>query len=234
MRVVSWNCAGQAARKIGVLLDAQPDLIILSEAERDAASDLDEKASGRLWIGGPTKRGLAVIALNGWRLEPVGVEVTERLFLPFLAKKGSAVVRGVGACVKKTTDYVTPTLSALNQLEGFLREGPSIFAGDFNQTVILDKKRSPARRYRRVLERFEDMRYRSAWHSARGELMGEETAPTLFYRWKDTPGNRFHIDYLFLSEELRVGSASLGNFADFPGKRLSDHVPLYVELKPVD
>lgn len=231
---MAWNCAGQAARKVGVLLDAQPDLIILSEAERNAVSGLDEKASGNLWIGGHAKRGLAVIALNGWRLEPVDVEVTERLFLPFLAKKGSAVVKGVGACVRKTTDYVTPTLSALHQLDGFLREGPSIIVGDFNQTVTLDKKRGPARQFRRVLERFEDLKYRSAWHSARGELMGEETAPTFFMHWKEAPEKRFHIDYLFLSEELRVGSASLGAFADFPGKRLSDHVPHYVELEPAN
>lgn len=108
-------------------------MVVISEAEEDAADALPD-TSGDFWIG-TGRRGLAVVALNGWCIEPAEVQIAERLFLPVRLSRGDLKLHVVGTCVKKKTDYVSPTLSALEQLGGFLRAGPAVVAGDFNQSV---------------------------------------------------------------------------------------------------
>ncbi|QDZ00793.1 endonuclease/exonuclease/phosphatase family protein [Nitratireductor mangrovi] len=178
IRLITWNCAGNFQRKSAIIAGMRPDVVLISEAEEDAADALPD-TSGGFWIG-TGRRGLAVVALNGWCIEPAEVQIAERLFLPVRLSRGDLKLHVVGTCVKKTTDYVGPTLSALEQLGGFLRAGPGIVAGDFNQSVALDERRTSGRRFARVIERLDELRFRSAWHYFKDEQMGAESKPTLF------------------------------------------------------
>ena len=135
VRVFVWNCAGSVSRKIEVVVEAAPDIAVLSEAEEDAAQHLGEGVSGSAWRGRAGRRGLAVIARNGWKIETSPVEVPENLFLPVILTRENMRLHLVGACVQKTTDHVTPTMTALERLSDFIRDAPTILAGDFNQSV---------------------------------------------------------------------------------------------------
>jgi hypothetical protein len=229
-RLVAWNCAGGFKRKASVVHELAPDLVVLSEAEEESAESLGQVVSGSVWIGEPGKRGLAVIGLNGWKIEPPNIKVPEQLFLPVRAYNHQVSIQLVAACIKKTSDYVTPTLSALKNLRGFIQQAPTVVAGDFNQSVVFDKGRPSARHFRRVLQYLDRIEFRSAWHTARGEEMGLESEPTLYWRWSDQPQSRFHIDYVFASGEIEIRSVELGTFERYTAQKLSDHVPLSVDL----
>lgn len=137
-RLTVWNCAGWFEKKHQVLDQERPDIAIISEASADFARGLPPHSSS-LWIGAPAGRGGGVLALNGWTLERADVEVSERFLLPCIATRGMHRLQLSGVCVKKTTDYATPTLTALGKLSNVLANGPTILAGDFNQSAAVAK-----------------------------------------------------------------------------------------------
>lgn len=231
LRILSWNCAGNIASKVAVVAEPTPDIVVLSEAEESAADHLGDAVTGSAWRGRLGNRGVAVIALNGWTVEPSTIAVPEDLFLPVNLQKDDVRIQLVGACVQKTTDYVTPTKSALERLSGYITDAPTIITGDFNQSVIFDKRRGSARHFSGVVDRLGELGMRSAWHSFSGEAMGAETVPTLYWRWSDQPHSRFHIDYTFLSDAFDIVSVTLGSFQDYPARKISDHVPLLIEAR---
>jgi hypothetical protein len=230
LRILSWNCAGHIARKTAAMTNAKPDILVLSEAEEDAAEYFGAAVTGSAWRGRLGHRGVSVIAFNGWSIEPSNVDVPERLFLPVIARKDEARLNFIGACVQKTTDYVSPTLTALEHLADVICDAPTILTGDFNQSVVFDKRRGPARKFATVVDRISELGLRSAWHSFTGEEMGAESKPTLYSQWRDHPRSRFHIDYTFVSEEFEVVDVEIGSFQAFTAPKISDHVPLKLDL----
>ncbi|WP_210213432.1 endonuclease/exonuclease/phosphatase family protein [Sinorhizobium medicae] len=200
-----------------------PDIAIIPEASEDFAHGLP--AASSLWIGTENRRGLGVLALNGWVLEHAKVEVEERLFLPCVAKRGQDRFQLVAVCVK-LADYVSPTLAALQRLSDFLSGGPTILAGDFNASAALRRNRP----FRFVPDQLAEMHMTSAWHQFRGEAFGKETAHTYYHQWKNGEGCT-HIDYAFISWHFSVEAAEIGSYADYTANKLSDHAPLVVDLR---
>lgn len=206
---------------------SRPDIAIIPEASADFARGLPPHSSS-LWIGATAGRGVGVLALNGWTLERADVEVGARFFLPCIATRGLQRLQLIGVCVKKTTDYTTPTLTALARLSTFLANGPSILAGDFNQSAAFERPHK--RHFQRVLDRLDDLGMTSTWHHFRGETFGRETAPTFYMRWRNDQSAQFHTDYAFVSPHFAIEAVNIGSFADYPGRRLSDHVALSADL----
>ena len=180
-RLVVWNCGGGFRRKRLVLQRLLPDIAIIPEASEDFAQGLPRSSS--LWIGAMLRPGLGIVAFNGWTLERADVDVTTRLFLPCVATRGTKRVQIVGVCAKKTTDYVSPTLDALQSLAHFIGAGPTVLAGDFNGSISFNRPIP----FQFVLDRLDGLDMRSAWHQLRGENFGEETVPTYFMHWSDDP-----------------------------------------------
>ncbi len=60
--------------------------------------------------------------------------------------------------------------------------------------------------------------------------MGAESKPTFFWRWQDQPQSRFHIDYAFVSRDIAINWAALGDHRPYVEAGLSDHVPLLVDV----
>ncbi|RWO26480.1 hypothetical protein [Mesorhizobium sp.] len=139
VRLVAWNCAGGFHRKSKVLDAHAPDIVVLSEASKDCVSLIGGEASGA-WIGSHPGYGLAVLGMNGWKIETIETAVEESLFLPVRAVRGSEQLYLVGLCAKKDGDYVAPTLRALTRLSAFISEKGAILAGDFNQSVKFDAR----------------------------------------------------------------------------------------------
>ena len=81
LRVVAWNCAGGFRRKVTALTTIGADIAVLSEVPNNCAALVKGDASG-VWIGTNPDYGLAVVGMNGWRIERIDPIIEERLFLP--------------------------------------------------------------------------------------------------------------------------------------------------------
>lgn len=224
LRLAVWNCSGGLPRKHSVLRHLQPDIAVVPEASEDFARGLPGASS--LWIGSKAARGLGVIALNGWIIEPLEAKLNERLFLPCVATRGTDRVQLIGVCAKKAADYVSPTLGTLQALEHFISEAPTILAGDFNASVSFERPVP----FRLVIDRLDRLGMASAWHRFRGETFGAETAPTFFMNWSDHPGKGFHIDYAFVPKSFILDGVRIGSHSEYAASGLSDHAPLTVDL----
>lgn len=226
LRLVSWNVCDGFTRKFGHLERLKPDIAILQEVRPECLAYAALGASS-LWTGDVGQKGLAVVAYNGWRLEPAPVQVQERWFLPAVARRGDEAVHLVAVWVDSSAECAPPTLRALETLKPFIEAESTIIAGDFNQTVTLDRRKGKGRRFSEVLAVLERLGLISAWHFHAGEAHGKESEPSLYWTWnREKP---FHIDYAFSSQILGIDEARLGGFDQYVAAGVSDHVPLVVD-----
>jgi hypothetical protein len=229
-RFVSWNCRGAFHNKAAHIIALDPDIAVISEVTENAVATLGDCT--KLWIGG--KSGIAVIARNGWTIDDSGVRISETWFLPVTVHRGDDRVKLLAAWVvpsKKNGAYVPPTLSAVTQLREFLTGEDTLFMGDLNQNVIFDLGRSEARRFQTVLDDLGKLGLASLWHGFSHEAHGRERSPTYYHHFvREKP---FHIDYAFGSASLakRVGNVVIGRYDDWVANRLSDHVPVVVDIR---
>lgn len=228
MRIVSWNRCDGFERKFGHLERLKPDIAVISECRPDCLRSAG-LSSQSFWIGDPGKKGLAVICYNGWQIAEHSPVVTQKWFAPLKLRNGEKSIRLVAVWLNDGADYVMPTIAAWESLRPFIESGPTIMTGDFNQSVVFDKGKGPGRRFTDVLRLFEQAQLASAWHGFTGEEHGQESQATLHWRWQEA--SRFHIDYVFYPpKSLSVRSAVLGTYAQYVAEKISDHVPLIVDL----
>ena len=92
----------------------------------------------------------------------------------------------------------------------------------------------PALNHANAVATLEQLGLASAYHTVRGELQGQESVPTIYWRDRRKDGPTYHIDYVFLPSQWlsRVRELSVGTFEDWCGTGLSDHVPIVVDIKP--
>ncbi|MBJ6126580.1 endonuclease/exonuclease/phosphatase family protein [Microvirga splendida] len=227
MRIVTWNVCDGFNRKFGHLERLDPDLAIIQEVRPGclAFAGLSERS---LWLGDEGQKGLAVIGYGGWKLSPA-MSISERWFCPVIAHNGSQVLHIVAVWVDSSQECGPPTLSALAKLRDFVEAAPTIIAGDFNHCVAMDKRKSPGKRFSDVLKIFDELGLASAWHDHKQEEHGQETAATLYWTWNRD--RQFHIDFLFRSRSIDVEQALLGTYEQYVPTKISDHVPLVVDLK---
>ncbi len=199
---------------------------MVAEVRRKALDDAEIAEGRALWVGDGAGRGLAVLAANGWRITAGGAPATDRWFLPVVASRPGISVRLLAAWVKPAYGYVSPTRRALAELDGFLAAGPCLFVGDLNYNICFDKPR-PRERFRDIVDRLTACGLASAWHTVTGEAHGGESRGTLFFLRNEM--RPFHIDYVFAPAGW-ARSATIGSYADWVAARLSDHVPVIVEL----
>ena len=245
MRIVAWNCAGALHRKIDALMALRPDLaVILEAAERGRLiAQAPELAKASLvWVGKNPSKGLLLAGFGTTLLEfdhhrhddslhwmaPVTVSglpgLDQRVHLLGVWSQNASE----GKRQKDNPGYL---LQALRRYHKFLRSAPAVVAGDFNNNVLWDKpgwKMNHANEIRALAS----LGLVSAYHVSRGVEAGNEPQPTLYWRRRKTDG--YHIDYVFIPEEWSRCSFELtvGGYEDWVTSRLSDHVPLVLEIEP--
>jgi len=245
MRLVAWNCNMALHRKLAALLALKPDVAVLSEcaaperlAERLGAGAFDDAP---VWIGANRDKGLAVLAFNGYRARLA--DDLYRRSLRFIAPvriEGPTSFNLLAVWAQNFSDGIRrkrqpgPLRLALTRdYREFLGAGPAIVAGDFNNNIFWDKPGYLINHSHAVslLERYGLV---SAYHHARGEAQGAETEPTHYWRDRKKDGPTYHIDYVFLPRAWAAGMREMrvGSFEDWCGARLSDHVPLVVDVVP--
>jgi hypothetical protein len=228
MRIVSWNCCDGFERKFGHLERLKPDVAIVSEV-RPSCLRSAALQSRSIWRGEEGQKGLAIICYGDWRIVEVGPEVPEQWFIPAVVTNGTTTVQVLGAWLKQAPDYVTPTKAALEKLRDFIVRGPTVLAGDLNQSITFDRDAGPGRRFAEVLDTLRDLGLASAWHTHKGEEHGNESSATLYWRWNRE--SRFHIDFVFYPPaSLIVSSVEIGTCEQYVEGKISDHVPLAVNF----
>jgi len=240
MRLVAWNCAMALHRKFEALLALKPDIAVISECAEPArleARGLDHGAGQPLWIGDNPNKGLAIFAFNGYRLRiaddyqatlrwiaPVHVEGPQSFNL--LAVWAQNLSGGVSR--KKQSGPLRRSLSCYRDL---LSDGPAFVAGDLNNNVIWDR---PGWRINHAVavDKLAALGLVSAYHERRGEPQGGETVPTIYWRDRTKDGPTYHLDYIFMPHDRldRVRGVHVGSFEDWCGARLSDHVPVVLDI----
>lgn len=228
LRVVTWNVCDGFARKYGHLEPLHPGIAILQGVRPGclAYADLTEHA---VWTGAAGRKGFAAVGYDGWTVSRTPHLVSSPWFLPLQATKNGLAVNVVAVWVDSPQECAPPTIRALDELEEFIKSGPTVIAGDFNQTVSHDVRKGPSRRFADVLDAFGNYGMSSAWHQFHGEAHGQESQPTHFGR--GSAASTVHIDFAFASPDLQVTGASLGSYEQYVAGKISDHVPLVVDFK---
>ena len=240
MRLVAWNCAMALHRKFDALLSLEPDIAVVSECadpERLKARGLDHGAGQPLWIGDNPNKGLAVFAFNGYSLRlaeeyqatlrwiaPVHVDGPRRFNL--LAVWAQNLSGGVSR--KRQSG---PLRRALSRYKTLLSGEPAFLAGDLNNNVIWDR---PGWRINHAVavEKLAALGLVSAYHERTGEPQGRETMPTIYWRDRTKDGPTYHLDYIFMPRGHldNVRDFHVGSFEEWCGARLSDHVPVVLDI----
>jgi exodeoxyribonuclease III len=246
MRLVAWNCAMAFHRKLDALLSLRPDVAVISEAAEPKRLIAREPAlaeASMVWIGNNPNKGLLIAGFGGVTVEMSRHRYDQRLHwiapvtvngLPGFG--GPLRVLGVwaqnaneGNRQKANPGYLQ---DGLKRYRRFLKEGPSVVAGDFNNHVFWDK---PGWRMNHAneIKALSRLGLTSAYHAHNGIVAGEEVDPTLYWRDRTADGPTYHIDYVFMPREWadRPFTLDVGGFSDWVGTGLSDHVPLTLEIE---
>jgi exodeoxyribonuclease-3 len=241
VRIVAWNCGGGFHAKAGVLAALAPDIAIVAECAEPAvalAKTTGVRPSGALWAGEPGRKGLAVFAFGSYRIEPGGAadpSITWALPVRVAGPRRFNLLALWANHGKRLPRIAEPGpgLTAIRAFDRFLRDAPSVVAGDFNNHVRWDRPRK-ANNHAVAVAELARLGLVSAYHAFHAIEQGAERQPTLYWRDRTEDGATYHIDYAFLplAAMPHVTDVSLGSFADWVGSRLSDHVPLIVDLGP--
>jgi exodeoxyribonuclease III len=192
-----------------------------------------------VWTGTHRDKGLAVLGFNGYRaaLAP-GHRQTLRHIAPVRIEGRGTTFNLLAVWAQNFSGGIRrkhqpgPLRLALSHYRAFLSDGPAVVAGDFNNSVYWDR---PGWRVNHAAAVAILARYglASAYHEHRGETQGGESMPTLYWRDRLKDGPTYHIDYVFLPQAWlpRLRRVEVGSFEDWCGARLSDHVPVVVDVE---
>jgi endonuclease/exonuclease/phosphatase family metal-dependent hydrolase len=115
-------------------------------------------------------------------------------------------------------------LEAVNLLSDWLEGDRCAVVGDFNNSVIWDKKQK-SNNFQDIAERLTLLGLESAYHRFTNEAFGKESARTHY--WRKSEATRYHIDYCFAHHSLEVAEVKVPAFEAW--RSLSDHVPVITD-----
>lgn len=239
MRIVSWNCNMALHRKITALQRLKPSVAVIPECAeperlKERAPQLFQDSIA--WVGKNPNKGLGVFGFGDYEVElhpsydssiPIiaPIVVTGRRAFHLLAVWASTGSEHWGR------EKPGPFLDAIERYDGFVREAPTIIAGDLNNHVRWDKP-GYAGNHSNALAKVGSLGLFSAYHYDRGVEHGDESEPTHYWRDRKKDGPTYHLDYVFVPRLWisKMREMTIGSFEDWCGSGLSDHVPLVVDL----
>jgi len=235
VKIVAWNCNMAFRKKINIVQNFQPDIMVISECEE--FSKFDDNLLGnypnRHWIGDNKSKGIGILAKSTYELQLHEYYNDKFRYVIPIKVKGEYefILFGIWAMndkQNKRNRYIAQVGAAIEYYSELLLQD-SIFIGDFNSNVIWDNE-SPKRNFTHsdVVNRFNAHKIKSVFHELNNQKHGEELVATYhMYRHLDKP---YHIDYAFCSNNLfkKLINFSIGKFDDWIGH--SDHMPLIVEF----
>ena len=228
MRIVTWNCCrGPFPAKARALARLNPDIAIIQEARRPTEKDTPH----RLWFGGTSRVGIAVLAFNGYTVAPAGGRshtLVDSDPVRAVRVGGPVDFNLIAIWARADSKYIRGVYDRMLNYVRFARTRPTVLAGDLNSNTIWDRPRVPMNHSRFVSWMRDELGLVSAYHEHYGELHGKESRPTYYFQWSEA--KPFHIDYCFVPQAWRpmVRSVEVGAYEEWSA--LSDHRPVTVEL----
>jgi exonuclease III len=218
--------------KKDLLLEYDPDVLIIQECENpETKGEWDEFSDWR-WIGDNDNKGLGVFCRNGLNFESTSPQESEsRYALPVRISEGLNIL-GIWAMNDEENPrqrYISQVYTAVQDYREFL-DSNAVVAGDFNWNIIWDKSPDAPLRanFLETVDELSDIGLVSSYHRLTGSRYGGENSPTFFMHKKQD--RDYHTDYLFIPKKLvhHVKNLKVGSFQDWID--LSDHMPIIVDI----
>ncbi len=260
MRIVVWNCKMALSHKRHHLYALRPDIAVIPECSQNCLKlCLQDGFEGR-WFGDNPRKGLGVLVAKPFHIarsqKPRSRWVVPLTIKNAMSESTSGfpsdflliAVWTMPVPGSRLQSYIGQLHQAVVNNPQWFSGNPVIVAGDFNSNKFWDDTRANKNsqpgnsqagkpriakhqkpiNHSAVVALLEKHRLSSAYHHFFRESQGEETHPTYyFYHHKDRP---YHIDYVFLPQHwaAQIRSVEVGSHAAW--SKLSDHVPISVDL----
>ncbi|MGY1842059.1 endonuclease/exonuclease/phosphatase family protein [Modestobacter sp. SYSU DS0875] len=233
MKLATWNCCGKFDTYLPHLLDLDVDVAVVCEGTAPAAwpTAADGRAvSGlgqRVWAD--SAKELVVVAREPWSValhEDAGSAPAWVLPVRVSGPTSFTLVAVWTVVFPGTPGYVAQLDRAVDWVEQFSADAPTVLAGDLNAPISSSQKQ-----YDRVERRLDGLGLVDAYRVSRGLEIGEQpTEPTYFHhRRQDQP---FHIDHVFVPLAWASdATAEVGDFDVWIASGQSDHAPVTVSVE---
>jgi endonuclease/exonuclease/phosphatase family metal-dependent hydrolase len=139
---------------------------------------------------------------------------------------GPVSFRLLAIWAQREPTYIRHVLAEVASRGEWLRGDSGWIAGDLNTSPVLD--RNGGDKHVQIVEAFRELGLTCAYHAHMDEAHGAESLPTYYHQWNRS--KPFHIDYAFLPTDWAGRIRSVRVVELDPADRISDHMPLVVEL----
>lgn len=206
-------------------------MIVVPEAEciERQPEALLAKYPRQVWIGDLAAKGLLVVARDGYALEvDDAYNPSHRYVLPLrVTGDRELLLIAVWTQRDKAGTYTQHLARALEQYEALLAHD-AVIVGDFNANTIWDHEHRRDITHSQNVAWLHDCKMASAYHACTDEAQGGESTAT--HAFRRNPGNTFHIDYAFVSEDFLESGVRLTVPQVAEWLERSDHGPLVLDL----
>lgn len=242
MRVVTWNCRMAFRKKAARVLVLKPDILVVPECEapeimqREPAlpSALRLDAAHCAWIGNNPRKGLAVFALGAWELTPSPCDLTAGPIwcLPLHVSGRNGIAFDLMAVWSfyesdRRNRQGNPVVHGLEDFSRIFAADDLIVAGDFNSPIKFHSQLPSG--FQRTDRELEARGLTNAYHAFTGESLGSASRKTFYLAFREHAAH--HIDHVYVPRAWTVGMrVECGDYEPWVSQRVSDHVPLSVEL----
>lgn len=227
IKIMTWNCHEMDFEQyMPFCKELSADIMVIAESRQPA-----KNASNCLWVGAG-KRGLAVVARNGYEISGYGLgDDLPSYYQMVSVERQSFRFNLMGVWTQNASPRY---IQGAHQVLDYIKDpfmGPydsdMIVVGDFNSNTTWDKLNGKRNHSSFVKRLRDDHMMASAYHHFNGEQHGFEQTPTYFHQYK--LNQPFHIDYCFAPLEWcdRIVSVFVGSPDEW--LKRSDHMPLVVE-----
>ncbi len=234
MKLISWNCNGAFRNKKYLFDEYEHDILVIQECEDPSKlKEYESSNNNYLWIGNNKNKGLGIFCKNNIslkRLEWSDINTkykNEQLesFLPCLINDEIIII---GVWTKKANSevfgYIGQFWKYLQLHKDKLIDKKVIIVGDFNSNAIWDKW-DRWWNHTNVVDELHEIGIKSLYHIINKEEQGKETKPTFYLQRKlEKP---YHIDYIFLSNNLIDDFVEIEIGAIEKWLNYSDHLPIF-------
>jgi exodeoxyribonuclease III len=226
MRIATWNCQTGFAAKWPHVEALEADVITVQEGGASTKAFVEGHDGWSCeWQVGRYRRGVAVLAKHPYAI--LETEKSEPCVLSTLVSgPDGRRFRFVGfwAMTPRRLDDSYPQ-QATDLIEWLPDDGlPTVIAGDFNASSrnahhLANVNALSARGIVSAYHAIHQIEHTDQWEH-----------PTSFHhRNQERP---FHMDYVFVPMDWRLQDVRVGTFDEYVSARISDHLPVIVNVTP--
>jgi len=236
MKVITWNCNMAFRRKAHLLLQFNPDIVVIPECEHFDKLTFSApalKPSQSVWFGQNRNKGLGIFSYSDYKIRVLGSHNEKfQMVIPVAVKNKQSRFNLFAIWANNPRDpdgqYVTQVWKAIKYYDRIIRKRGTMLIGDFNSNTIWDKPHREGK-HSAVVNWLEEKGICSVYHRHFNQAQGSEKHPTLYmYRHKE---KSYHIDYCFASGDMmdRLESVEVGDYEYW--RQFSDHMPMIVNFR---